>query len=65
MNHVKNYWAIYKAVDDMIRSYGLSGTEKFISACIERVEQDADVDWNEDDVRIAIQNTLNELLENM
>lgn len=65
MNYVKNYWAIYKAVDDMIRSYGLSGTEKFISACVERVEQDADVDWNEDDVRIAIRNTLNELLENL
>ena len=65
MNYVKNYWAIYKAVDDMIRLYGLSGTEKFISACVERVEQDADVDWNEDDVRIAIRNTLNELLENL
>ena len=65
MNYVKNYWAIYKAVDDMIRSYGLSGTEKCISACVERVEQDADVDWNEDDVRIVIRNQLNEIIEKM
>ena len=65
MNYVKNYWAIYKAVDDMIRSYGLSGTEKFISTCVERVEQDADKDWNEDDVRIAIRNQLNEMIEKL
>ena len=65
MNYVKNYWEIYEAVDDMIRSCGLSGTEKFISACVERVEQDADVDWNEDDVRIAIRNQLNEMIEKL
>lgn len=59
------YWAIYKAVMDMMPTYGLIGTDKFIGACVERIQQDASKDWNEDDVRIAIRNTLNELIEKM
>lgn len=58
-----NYWRIYASVSDMMHSYGLTGTDSFISRCVERVRQDADEDWNEDDVRIAIQNALNELIE--
>ena len=65
IDYVKNYWTIYRAVTDMLQSYGLIGTDMLISSCIERVKQDADADWNEDDVRIAIQNTLNEIIEKL
>ena len=57
------YWRIYNAVADMMGSYGLVGTDKFISECVNRVAQDADNDWDEDDVRIAILNVLNEIIE--
>ena len=57
------YWEIYRAVMDILTSYGLVGSDEFISDCVKRVEQDADEDWNEDDVRIAIRNALNELIE--
>ena len=59
------YWRIYKAVADMMSAYGLIGTDKFISECVNRVAQDADTNWNEDDVRIAIRNTLNEMIEKL
>ena len=62
---VDNYWAIYRAVTDMLNAYDLLGTDTFIDECIQRVQQDADKEWNEDDVRIAIRNTLNELIEKM
>ena len=65
MADTKKYWAIYRAVADMLPSYELMGTDAFIGKCVERVQQDADEDWNEDDVRIAIQNTLNEIIERM
>lgn len=58
-----NYWAIYKAVSEMLTAYGLIGTDSFIDEIIHRVDEDADADWNEDDVRIAIRNALNELIE--
>ena len=62
--YCENHWRIYTAVSDMLHDYyGLSGPDTFISKCVERVRQDADEDWNEDDVRIAIQNALNELIE--
>ena len=61
----KEYWRIYTSVSDMMHSYGLIGTDMFISKCVERVQQDADVDWNEDDVRIAIRNMFNEIIENL
>ena len=61
----KEYWRSYVAVSDMMHSYGLTGTDTFISDCIERIKQDADDEWNEDDIRSAIRNKLNELLENL
>ncbi len=61
--HCQNYWEIYRAVTEIAHNYGLNGTDRFISECVQRVQQDADDDWNEDDVRIAIRNTLNELIE--
>ena len=65
MTEQQEYWAIYKSVMDMLRSYDLLGDDKFIHKCVMRVEEDADDNWNEDDVRIAIRNTLNELIESM
>ena len=59
----QEYWKIYRAVCDLLRSFDVIGTDTFISRCVERVQQDADKDWNEDDVRIAIRNQLNEVIE--
>ena len=59
------YREIYCAVSEMLTAYGLEGTDEFIGRCVDRVRYDADVEWNEDDVRIAIRNTLNELIEKM
>ena len=60
----RNYFAIYRAIADMLHSSGLTGTDAFICKCIKRVQEDADEDWNEFDVKIAITNELNETIEN-
>ena len=59
----KEYWEIYDAVTEIMHDHDLLGTDAFISKCVERVQQNADKDWNADDVRIAIRNTLNEVIE--
>jgi len=59
------YWGIYKAVTDMLNSHDLLGTDAFIDECVRRVREDADENWNEDDVRIAIRNVINGLIEKM
>ena len=59
-----NYWAIYKAVVNILAKYQLIGTDAFIGECVRRVQEDADPqDWNDDDAMIAVRNTLNELIE--
>lgn len=63
MDYTKNYWAIYHSVVSILTSFQLIGTDAFISECVRRVEQDADVNWNEDDVKIAVRNVLNEMIE--
>ena len=59
------YWKIYRAVSEILHNYGLTCADSLISRCVERVQQDADAEWNEDDVRIAIRNELNNIIENM
>lgn len=58
-----NYWKIYHAVVSVLVGYQLIGTDAFIGECVRRVQEDADADWNEDDVRIAVRNTLNDMIE--
>jgi len=58
------YWEIYRAVSGMLTEYfNLCGTDAFIHECVCRVQQDADDEWTSDDVRIAIRNQLNEMIE--
>ena len=58
------YWAMYRAVCDMLDAHDLCGNDTFINDCVQRIWHDADSEWNSDDVRIAIRNALNELIEN-
>ena len=58
------YWSIYHAVVDILTGYQLIGTDAFIGECVRRVQEDADTNWNEYDVRIAVRNVLNEMIEN-
>lgn len=60
---MKEYWEIYNAVSEILNGYGLCGTDAFIGECVIRIQLDAGHDWNEDDVRIAIRNALNEIIE--
>lgn len=54
---------MYAVVSDTLRNcFGLIGTDQFIGKCIERLEQI--IDWNEDDVKNAIRNVLNEVIKN-
>ena len=59
------YWEIYSAVSEILHNYGLTCNDSFVSRCVERVQHDADAEWNSDDVRIAIRNELNQIIENM
>ena len=60
----KQYWEIYRAVSELLAEYfNLCGTDTFIHECVLRVQQDADTDWTSDDVKLAIRNQLNELIE--
>ena len=59
------YWEIYHAVTEILNGYGLTGTDTFIHECILRVRQNADVNWIEHDVRMAIRNQLNEMIEKL
>lgn len=61
----REYWAIYHSVVSILAGYQLIGTDAFIGECVRRVQEDADDNWNEDDVRIAIRNVLNELIMKM
>lgn len=58
-----DYWRIYHAVQGILTAYGLIGTDAFIGECVRRVQEDADAEWNEHDVRIAVRNALNEAIE--
>lgn len=57
------YWKILNAVQEITGLDDLRTTDKFLDNVVERVMQDAGEDWNADDIRIAIRNELNELIE--
>lgn len=60
----EKYWAIYDEAFNLLGLHDLSKADKFMDDVIHRVDEDADPDeWNTDDVRIAIRNALNELIE--
>ena len=59
------YWAIYRAVVEMLHSYNLFCNDSFVHNCVIRVQEDAGEEWNSDDVRIAIRNAINDLMEQM
>lgn len=52
------------SVTDALRQRGLSTCDEFVKAIVERVQQDADTEWNYDDITIAIRNELNDMIHN-
>ena len=65
VDYTEKYRKIYEQVENEVRLFGLNGSEAFCNACAGRVMCDADEEWSDSDVRIAIINTLNELIEKM
>jgi len=63
MADYEKYWAIHCKISCLLVGYGLVPSDGFIDACVERVMDDADDEWNDDDCKIAIQNELNELIQ--
>ena len=63
MDSGKAYWSLYYAIIELLSSYGLIWKDSFVDECVRRVQEDAGTDWNEDDCRLAIRNTLNETIE--
>ena len=59
----KGYWAIYRRVQELTGLDNLETTDRFISNVVCRVEETADDEWNDDDVRISIRNELNDLIQ--
>lgn len=59
------YPNMYRAVAEYLHSMGITGTDAFIESVIHRIRDDADEDWNNDDVAIAIQNELNAAIEKL
>ena len=63
MENAGKRWKIYYAISELLASFDLHVTDRFISECVQRVIDDASDDWNEDDCKIAIRNTLSETIQ--
>ena len=59
------YPNMYRAISEYLHSMGISATDAFIESVIHRIRDDADEDWNSDDVAIAVRNELNEAIEKL
>ena len=55
-----------REVDRVLKNeFGLTCTDKFIGEIVCRIQDDADPEYNTDDIRIAVRNVLNELVAGM
>lgn len=60
----ENYEDLFKSITDILNRFDILSTDGFVKAIAQRVIDDADDLWNGDDIRIAIRNELNEMIEN-